>query len=381
MVLVKLQRIFVFMILTSPLAFIVIYNLRFISRGPSGLSSLRDLNGASQRTLKQDMNCLPLAKRLHVQTIPQRECGAPHVVVHSGGRLGNNMCQYVSLFLLRHIYGIRVSIKMDMKAKLSQAFRNITLPIQDSKCFTGHTKSTSYNNIYRMLYTAAKETIMNTTKNLTVKPLLKNSYYAFDHPCPKHLIMAYRDKARQVFTFRDEVLNRAEDNINKALQTVNASYTRKDVTLITVHVRRGDYAQYIKKHFKMTLLDEVYFKQAFDYFRNRVKNPVFLIVSNDHPWCTKHLQGKDAVVAGNMSQPILDMAVLAQGNHTITSYGTFSFMGAILSYGNFTHPLIHNKKYTDFNCVDFPGLHYIASNTNTSNEYNTSTHIQARGKN
>ncbi|MPC48809.1 hypothetical protein E2C01_042592 [Portunus trituberculatus] len=37
------------------------------------------------------------------------DCDKPYVTLRKGGRLGNKMCQYTSLYLLRHLFGIRVS--------------------------------------------------------------------------------------------------------------------------------------------------------------------------------------------------------------------------------------------------------------------------------
>lgn len=191
-------------------------------------------------------------------------------MVHSGGRLGNNMCQYLSVFLLRHIFGIKVSIKSRMKAQLSVAFKSITLPVQDYECFSRRTQRVRYNTLYKMLYAAAANKLQtNIAQNLTMEPLLKKSYYVYNHPCPTNLIMADRDVVRRALTFRDDVLERARDNINRALKSLNASFTREKVTLITVHVRRGDYGKYLMKHFNMTQLDDSYFKNAFDYFRKR----------------------------------------------------------------------------------------------------------------
>ena len=36
------------------------------------------------------------------------DCGKPYVTMNPNGRLGNMICQYASLYLLRHLHGVRV---------------------------------------------------------------------------------------------------------------------------------------------------------------------------------------------------------------------------------------------------------------------------------
>ncbi|XP_071531140.1 uncharacterized protein [Panulirus ornatus] len=241
--------------------------------------------------------CLPIPINLQVRPVSQQECGAPHVVIHSGGRLGNKLCQYVSLFLLRHLFGVRVSITNEMNTTMSLILENVTLPVQDPSCFTKDTKRIFYHDLYRMLYQVAQDARARSTQEVVTDPLLKRSYYVFNHPCPRDLIMAHRGLVRRLLTFKEELLQRARDSINQALRRLNKKYKREQVTLITVHVRRGDYTNYIRTHYNLTQLDEVYFNRAFDYYRRKVVNPVFVVVSDDHKWCRKFLRSRDIIVA------------------------------------------------------------------------------------
>ncbi|MPC41426.1 hypothetical protein E2C01_035016 [Portunus trituberculatus] len=84
---------------------------------PSGNESSYQTNKARSAYLTSQQSrapvikegCIPYLKDLFVVPVPQHECDQPHVVMHDGGRLGNNLCQYASLYLLRHLYGVRVS--------------------------------------------------------------------------------------------------------------------------------------------------------------------------------------------------------------------------------------------------------------------------------
>ncbi|XP_064092505.1 galactoside alpha-(1,2)-fucosyltransferase 2-like [Macrobrachium nipponense] len=298
-------------------------------------------------TMNND-KCLRVPK-LHIPKVDLHECSSHHVIIHDGGRLGNKMCQYISLYLLRHIFGIRVSITERMKSTLSLFFKNISLPVQDFKCFTRNTKRIMYDDLYNMLHTEALEHFKRRDKGANMN-LLNESYYIFHHPCPRDVITAHRSLVREVLTFQDDVMKRAKRNVKRALKYKNRSWHNS--TLVTVHVRRRDYTRYMMKHYNLTQLDEVYFQRAFNFFRKRTDNPVFVVVSDDHGWCQEVLETSDVAVAGTKKDPIIDLAVLSLGDHHIISYGTFSFLGATLGHGTIVHPVTDNKLYDHYNCVD-----------------------------
>ncbi|XP_066970297.1 galactoside alpha-(1,2)-fucosyltransferase 2-like [Macrobrachium rosenbergii] len=301
-----------------------------------------------QSMTRNNNKCLTVPK-LHIPKVDLHECSSHHVIIHDGGRLGNEMSQYISLYLLRHIFGIRVSITGRMKSTLSLYFKNISLPVQDFKCFTRNTKRIMYDNLYNMLHTKALEHFKRRDKGANMN-LLNESYYIFHHPCPREVITAHRSLVRKVLTFQDDIMKKAKRNIKKALKYKNRSWHNS--TLVTVHVRRRDYTRYIMKHYNLTQLDEVYFQRAFNFFRKRTDNPVFVVVSDDHGWCHEVLETSDVVVAGTKKDPIIDMAVLSLGDHHIISYGTFSFLGATLGHGTIVHPVTDNKLYDHYNCVE-----------------------------
>ena len=58
--------------------------------------------------------------------------------------------------------------------------------------------------------------------------------------------------------------------------------------------------------------------------------------------------------------PTIDMAAMTLGDHHITSYGTYSFIGALLGRGHITHPIGHNTNYNLAACVDSSFWHYIS---------------------
>ncbi|XP_050722693.1 galactoside alpha-(1,2)-fucosyltransferase 1-like [Eriocheir sinensis] len=304
--------------------------------------------------------CLPQMKDLRVQPVNEQDCDQPYVLMNHGGRLGNKLCQYASLYLLRHLYGVRVAITKYMQSNLRGVMKDISLPAHEAGCFPSNTTNLRYDAMYMKLYTAAKEARLGTTnKNLITTPLLNQSYYVFNNPGPRALLMDHRDLLRSILRFKDEVISKAIGNIDKAIKPYNATYYRRDFPIVTVHVRRSDYTGYIRGKFNLTQLDEVYFKRAFDFYKKRLNGPMFLVLSDDLAWCRMNLATQDVVVMDGATATV-DMATISLGDHHITSYGTYSFTGALLGHGHITHPIGHNRRYKLVDCVRSPYFHYIS---------------------
>ncbi|XP_063852859.1 galactoside alpha-(1,2)-fucosyltransferase 1-like isoform X2 [Scylla paramamosain] len=308
--------------------------------------------------LPSQSGCFPYLSGLYVQPVPEHDCDQPYVTVNQAGRLGNKMCQYASLYLLRHLFGVRVSTLDEMHATLDKFFKNIVMPIKNPSCFMGKAKSISYMDLYDKLYRAAAQAWTNTTSSVIKEPLLDTSYHVYDYPGPRDLFLEHRKLTHTLFKFRDEVMKNAVQNINNALMSFNATYHQRDFPIVTVHVRRTDYEGHMKMLFNLTQLGKLYYTNAFEFYKKRLKRPLFLVVSDDPKWCRENLQAKDVLVIAS-EVPAEDMAAMSLGDHHITSYGTFSFMGALLGKGNITHPLTTNPRYRFVRCVDSPVFHRV----------------------
>ncbi|XP_063852770.1 galactoside alpha-(1,2)-fucosyltransferase 1-like isoform X2 [Scylla paramamosain] len=290
--------------------------------------------------LPSKSGCFPYLSELYVQPVPEHDCDKPFVTVNESGRLGNQMFQYASLYLLRHLFGVRVSALKGMHENLNKIFKNIVVPVTNTSCFLGNTKSHSFMQLYDKLYRAAARVWTNSTSNIITEPLLDDIYYVSDYPEPRDLFLEHRKLIHTLFKFRDEVMKNAVQNINNALRSFNATYHQRDFPIVTVHVRRTDYERHLKIIHNLTQLGKLYYTNAFEFYKKRLKRPLFLVVSDDPKWCRENLQAKDVLVIAS-KVPAEDMAAMSLGDHHITSYGTFSYMGALLGNGNITQPAHH----------------------------------------
>ncbi|XP_075047270.1 galactoside alpha-(1,2)-fucosyltransferase 2-like isoform X2 [Mixophyes fleayi] len=242
------------------------------------------------------------------------------------GRLGNHMGEYAALYALAKANGRQAFILADMHNYLAPIFK-ITLPVLHNnvagsvpfqECWIHDWMSEEYNHI------------QGSFVKLTGFPC---SWTFFHH---------LRDEIRREFTVHDYLKNEA----NQVLQGLKGS--RKKVTYIGVHVRRGDYVNVMPNVWKGVVADKGYLEKAMNYFRKKYEEPVFVVTSNGMDWCKENIDNSKGDVFfsgdGNESTPGKDFALLVGCNHTIMTIGTFGFWASYLVGGetiyltNFTLP-------------------------------------------
>ncbi|KAF4529469.1 hypothetical protein B566_EDAN015581 [Ephemera danica] len=146
------------------------------------------------------------------------------------------------------------------------------------------------------------------------------------------LVLTWVQDIRREFKFKPKLYESAQN----ILRNFGQSYGNdtQNLTYIGVHVRRTDYKGYLWRTRKMNLADAAYFHRAMDYFREKYKHVAFVIVSDESAWCIEHLSANDVtVIRSRTTSPGLDLALMANCNHSIIDYGTFGVWGAILAGG------------------------------------------------
>jgi hypothetical protein len=128
------------------------------------------------------------------------------------------------------------------------------------------------------------------------------------------------DIIRQEFTFNNDTQNRVKDILEPY----------RDKTLISVHVRRGDYLINPEFH---PLPSVEYYNKAFNMLDDG--NTVFICVSNDLDWCKSNIVQDNLIYQFNSLDT--DMCLISKCDHHIIANSSFSWWGSWLS----THP---NKK-------------------------------------
>ncbi|XP_069176481.1 galactoside alpha-(1,2)-fucosyltransferase 1-like [Procambarus clarkii] len=298
--------------------------------------------------------CLPQPRYLPLPPDNQHDCSLPYVTINSAGRLGNKITEYLSLSVIRKVFGVRVAIAQGMSDTLVAIFPKLSLPVATGECYPRVTHSESFAKLYMKLFAKSADSRALDDTQLYPYPL-QQSVYVKDFPCPSHILITMRDHFRQEFTFNQRVLRKAKVQVAAALQALNTAL--RDATIVTVHVRRTDYLAHVKNYYKQSPVKDVYYQRAFNFFRNRTHNPVFVVTSDDPEWCKNNFKDKDIVYAGGRD-PVVDLAVLALGDHHIITDGTFGFSGAFLGKGIIVYP--EPTGWPVYPCFKTPLLHPIS---------------------
>ena len=259
----------------------------------------------------------------HLETIghsgSHRVCG-PYLSVFEGGRLGNQMSEYASLFAISKLYPSHLPvISPHLHQQLSQIFPNILISSWDAqKC-----KDISWN-------------IAKPAKSAEGERLLSNANYRM--PMYTHLPSLFKEFHHLIinnqFRFSDAIRISANQVLAQIKNDIHPN--SKSVNFVGVHIRRADYGLWLIRTIKGRLVSKLFFEKCFEHFLTKYRKVVFVIATDDPDW-SKSMFGdrKDAVLTHNYLKgpeliPAVDLAILSQCNHSIITYGTFSFWAAFL---------------------------------------------------
>ncbi|XP_044133981.1 galactoside alpha-(1,2)-fucosyltransferase 2-like isoform X2 [Bufo gargarizans] len=246
--------------------------------------------------------------------------------IRPDGRLGNQMGEYATLYALAKANGRQAFILTDMHNYLGQIFK-ITLPVL-------------HDNVAR--HVPFKEYWLHDWMSEEYNHIDESFIKLTGYPCSWTFFHHLRKDILKEFTIHDYLKTEA----NQVLESIKGS--KKNITYIGVHVRRGDYVNVMPNVWKGVVADKGYLEKAMNYFRNKYKEPVFVVTSNGMKWCKQNIDNSKGDVYfsgdGNESTPGKDFALLVGCNHTIMTIGTFGFWASYLVGGetiyltNFTLP-------------------------------------------
>lgn len=99
---------------------------------------------------------------------------------------------------------------------------------------------------------------------------------------------------------------------------------------VSIHVRRGDY---LNQKLLSNLCSTNYYQNAIAKIENKIKNPVYIIFSDDIQWCKENLDLSNVKFIdwniGDLS--FRDMQMMSMCDHNIIANSSFSWWGAYLN--------------------------------------------------
>lgn len=102
---------------------------------------------------------------------------------------------------------------------------------------------------------------------------------------------------------------------------------------VSIHVRRGDYISDKNTNKFHGICSITYYQKAIQMIKRRVKNPLFIVFSDDPTWSRSNIKDKNAEYvnwnAGDSSW--IDMYLMSHCRHNIIANSSFSWWGAWLN--------------------------------------------------
>ncbi|CAC5417207.1 FAR [Mytilus coruscus] len=252
----------------------------------------------------------PVIKTLHWMTVDNLLRGNEGVLcVTFVGGLGNHIFQFASTFGIAKSKNMTVVIDSD--SFLSKVFK-INVKFNKTDLFCKQQKS-----LDEKLAAAYDPSLrkFNSSDSFRLGTYLQSwkYFHEYEKPLRNHL------------TFRDHIVKKANSIIKQILTKYSRS--RTNVTLVGVHIRRGDMVN--NKH-GFTVATPEYILKAVNYFLNKYNNVIFIVASNGLDWAKQNMPGNIRVEYIHEKRTI-DMATLSSCDHTIMTVGTFGWWCAWLT--------------------------------------------------
>ena len=262
---------------------------------------------------------------------------AAFVFMPFNGRFGNNLFQYASAYSIARDTSRTVVIPEDAMFSLNAIVKGITAPVRTLKS-TDKIATITENGAGK--YTP--DLLRQSQNDISVCCFLQSWRYFTN----------YRDEILEQFAIRDVLVSAAtklkEDAINLHISSLTQSnqatdhdpqpITIENITVIGVHVRRGDFTSPVLNSRGYVPAPSSYFHMAMEYFRSRYDRTLF-IVTSDHPaWSVENLMvSSNGVKIDDLhviTQPTnADFALLVSCDHIIMSVGSYGWWAGWLGGG------------------------------------------------
>lgn len=135
--------------------------------------------------------------------------------------------------------------------------------------------------------------------------------------CSDKYLECCEEKVKKAFTFK-EALSAENQALAMKMKSENS---------VAVHIRRGDYVGSV-----FDILGIDYYKNAVSFIKEKLKNPVFYVFSDDMEYVKANFDflGEYKEVHSNGKKSYEDMRMISLCNNAIIANSSFSYWGAVL---------------------------------------------------
>ncbi|XP_060558864.1 galactoside 2-alpha-L-fucosyltransferase SEC1-like [Ruditapes philippinarum] len=247
--------------------------------------------------------------------------GENYVCQTFNGRLGNHLYQYASIYGISKVNNLTIIL-----GRNDDLVRYFEVPT--ARVFVNRDVCQTFVEKFANHCCVFDETFMNLPKNQNYKlGVYLQSWKYFQHVF---------EEVRNELTFKKEIRVKAKHVVNNYRNIYIAKY-KENVTVVGVHIRRGDIASESFKLGGVVLVPDSYVRHAVDYFLEKFKSVVFIVCSDDINHAVEVMRYKNVSAEFVHQQPIYDLAILSHCDHVLTTSGSFGWWAGFLSRGTVTY--------------------------------------------
>ena len=269
------------------------------------------------------------------------------------GRLGNQMFQYAAVKAYKKKHKLNDEIILDFeKLKLLGTPENgfcdqLKEFNTDGNYKSGKVKANVIQKIYILIIKVITYYLLKNKENRIYKfqkkiqkMINKKGIYFFSYGyynfelCKKKNKLFYGDfESKDYFDFiREDLIKDFTPKHEPLKQNEELYRIANDKNSVCISIRRGDFitdSEIAKKHLVCT---EKYYYDAVKLMEKKLKNPKFIIFSDDVDWCKKNMDfPKDSVYETDNNPVWEKLRLMYSCNNFIISNSTFSWWAQYLS--------------------------------------------------
>ena len=235
------------------------------------------------------------------------------------GRLGNLLFEFASSFGIAYSKGMKAVVLMKSVVNTIFELKNnqwLAILKDKSVCKGAKVRQETINSAFD-----AK--LVNFTPDASYRIInYLQSWRYFNSSIPE---------LKKQLVFRANIQRKVEQNVKKILSAFKIK-SKSEVTLIGVHIRRGDMTgdHYIKVGYQVASVQ--YIQRAVQYFSN-IPNRLFVVCTNDLKWAQKNMPKTERVFYAKGNAAEVDLALLAGCDHLISTVGSFSWWAGFFNGG------------------------------------------------
>lgn len=239
-------------------------------------------------------------------------------VIFNGG-LGNQLFQYAFMLYLRD----RLYYQVDYDNSIYN-MANIHEGFQADEIFDFSSFAKSKRQLYSVIKVNKKlRNVWRSEKRILIGDDI--AYY----PKQYRYYVGYWQKALYYESVQHEI-KRSVKQLDRIIGDVPMRSEIQAANSVSLHIRRGDY---ISNSLYSDLAGTKYYERAIMLMKERERNVVFFIFSDDITWCREYLKSYDGIrfVEYANQTAVKDLCLMAQCKNSIIANSSFSWWGAALT--------------------------------------------------